>query len=56
MEALSVASVKVAHDLEGPSVKHGTTVEPVLVYCLGNMTSLSSGESFDKRWYGWMND
>ena len=47
MEALSVASIEVAHDLEGPSVKHGATVEPVLVYCLGDMTSLSSGEGFD---------
>ena len=47
MEALSVASVEVAHNLEGPSAKHGTTVEPVLVYCLGNMMSLSGGESFD---------
>ena len=42
-----MASMDVAHNLEGPSVKHGATVEPVLIYCLGNMTSLSSGESFD---------
>ena len=47
MEALSLASMKVAHDVEGPSAKHGSTVEPVLIYHLGNMTSLSSGESFD---------
>ena len=42
-----MASVGVAHNLEGLSAKHGATVEPVLVYRLGDMTSLSSGESFD---------
>ena len=39
--------MEVAHNLEGPSAKHGTTVEPGFVYHLDDMTSLSSGESFD---------